>query len=87
VRCETVAYPHVEVEPWIALDLEIMVKDIVAGYRRRGRAVVAVTKKVLHEVLAFAFLDVEVSTTKSKIASLTKSISRLSPQFMKLPLK
>jgi CheY-like chemotaxis protein len=54
----------VEDEPWIALDLEILVTDIVTATVVVEPSIAA-TKKVLHEALDFAFLDVDVTNGKT----------------------
>ncbi len=54
----------VEDEPLVAMDLEIMVTEIVTA-AVVVEASVAATKKVLHESLDFAFLDVDVTNGKT----------------------
>ena len=54
----------VEDEPLVAMDLEIMVLKIVTATVVVEPSVAA-TKKVLHEALDFAFLDVEVTNGKT----------------------
>ena len=54
----------VEDEPVVAADLEIMVTEIVPA-TVVVEASVAATKKVLHEALDFAFLDVNVTDGKT----------------------
>jgi DNA-binding response OmpR family regulator len=54
----------VEDEPWIAMDLEmIIVEFVTASVVVEGS--VAGTKEVLHEALDFAFLDIEVTDGKT----------------------
>jgi two-component SAPR family response regulator len=53
----------VEDEPLVAVDLEIMVTEIVPA-TVTVEAFVAATKKILHEALDFAFLDVDVTNGK-----------------------
>ena len=54
----------VEDEPLVAADLEMMVTEIVPA-TVVVEASVAATKKVLHEALDFAFLDVDVTNGKT----------------------
>ena len=54
----------VEDEPLIAMDLEMMVTEIVTA-AVVVEASVAATKKLLHEALDFAFLDVDVTNGKT----------------------
>ncbi len=62
----------VEDEPLVAMDLEIMVTEIVAATVVVEPSVVA-TEKVLHEALDFAFLDVDVTNGKTfEIAHILK---------------
>jgi len=64
---ENIAHPHcliVEDEPWIAMDLEmIIIKIVTATVVIEGS--VATTKEALHEALDFAFLDVDVTNGKT----------------------
>jgi DNA-binding response OmpR family regulator len=54
----------VEDEPWIAMDLEmIIIESVTATVVVEGS--VAGTKEVLHEALDFAFLDVDVTNGKT----------------------
>ena len=54
----------VEDEPWIAMDLETIVIDLVtATFVVEGS--IAASKEVLQEALDFAFLDVEVTDGKT----------------------
>jgi DNA-binding response OmpR family regulator len=54
----------VEDEPWVAMDLEMIItKSVTATVVVEGS--VADTKKVLHEALDFAFLDVDVTNGKT----------------------
>src|SRR2546422_900303 len=54
----------VEDEPWIVMDLETIITDLVTATVVVERSVGA-TKEVLHEALDFAFLDVEVTNGKT----------------------
>ena len=54
----------VEDEALVAMDLEMMIKKIVPA-AIVIEASVAATKKVLHEALDFAFLDVDVTNGKT----------------------
>ena len=54
----------VEDEPLVAMDLEMMVTEIVTAAVVVETSVAA-TKKVLHEALDFAFLDVDVTNGKT----------------------
>ncbi len=54
----------VEDEPWIAMDLETMIVELVTATVVVGRSIAA-AKEVLHEALDFAFLDVEVTDGKT----------------------
>jgi DNA-binding response OmpR family regulator len=54
----------VEDEPLVAMALEMMVTEIVTA-AVVVEASVAATKKVLHEALDFAFLDVDVTNGKT----------------------
>jgi two-component SAPR family response regulator len=54
----------VEDEPLVAMNLEVMVAEIVTA-TVVVRPSVAATKKVLHEALDFAFLDVNVTNGKT----------------------
>jgi two-component SAPR family response regulator len=54
----------VEDEPLVAADLESIVTEIVAAISII-KASVAATKKVLHEAVDFAFLDVDVTNGKT----------------------
>jgi two-component SAPR family response regulator len=54
----------VEDEPLIAMELKIMVIEIVTA-TVVVEASVAAAKKVLHEILDFAFLDVDVTNGKT----------------------
>jgi CheY-like chemotaxis protein len=54
----------VEDEPWVAMDLEMMIIEIVAA-TVVVEGSVAETKKVLDEALDFAFLDVDVTNGKT----------------------
>lgn len=54
----------VEDEPVIALDLQLIIEDIVAA-TFVTEASVAATKEVLHQDLDFAFLDVGVTNGKT----------------------
>ena len=54
----------VEDEPWVAMDLEmIIIKIVTATVVIEGT--VAATKEALHEALDFAFLDVDVTNGKT----------------------
>ncbi len=54
----------VEDEPWVAMDLEmIIIKIVTATVLIEGS--VAATKEALHEALDFAFLDVDVTNGKT----------------------
>ncbi len=54
----------VEDEPWVAMDLEMIIIEIVTATVVVERSV-ADTKKVLDEALDFAFLDVDVTNGKT----------------------
>jgi CheY-like chemotaxis protein len=54
----------VEDEPFVAMDLEIVITEIVTATVVVEPSVAA-TKKVLHEALDFAFLDVDVTNGKT----------------------
>src|SRR2546430_16332392 len=54
----------VEDRPLVAMDLEMMVTEIVTD-AVLVQSSVAATKKVLHEALDFAFLDVDVTNGKT----------------------
>ena len=54
----------VEDEPWVAMDLEMIIIELVtATVVVEGS--IAATKGMLHEALDFAFLDVEVTNGKT----------------------
>lgn len=54
----------VEDEPWIAMDLETIIFELVTATVVVEPSIAA-TKEILHEDLAFAFLDVEVTNGKT----------------------
>jgi DNA-binding LytR/AlgR family response regulator len=54
----------VEDEPWIAMDLEMIIIELVTATVVIERSI-AGTKEVLHKALDFAFLDVEVTDGKT----------------------
>jgi CheY-like chemotaxis protein len=54
----------VEDEPWIAMDLETLIVELVTATVVVEPSIAA-TKEVLHEALDFAFLDVEVTDGKT----------------------
>jgi CheY-like chemotaxis protein len=54
----------VEDEPWIAMDLETIIIELVTATVVVEESIAA-TKEALHEALDFAFLDVEVTNGKT----------------------
>jgi DNA-binding response OmpR family regulator len=54
----------VEDEPWIAMDLETIIIELVTASVVVEPSIAA-TKEILHEALDFAFLDVEVTDGKT----------------------
>ena len=54
----------VEDEPWIAMDLEMMIIEVVTATVVIERSAAA-AKKGLDEILDFAFLDVDVTNGKT----------------------
>ena len=65
LRCmKTLHILIVEDEPLVAMALEMMITEIVTA-AVVVEASVAATKKVLHEALDFAFLDVDVTNGKT----------------------